>query len=97
MTKWVLVMGNVPVDDRGGGRDNWMVKVLRPEQINFNPMAFLMCVLVSTLLLSGIKESKIVTNHLTAFKMTIIAMTIGTGLGLMEVQNLTPFLPSIPN
>jgi len=70
----------------------WVEKILQPGW-SFNPMSFLLSAMVALLLLCGAKESKVVTNYFTLFKVVIvIAMTL-TGLGLLEVQNLKPYLP----
>ncbi|KAL7524014.1 hypothetical protein ACHAWF_001368, partial [Thalassiosira exigua] len=69
-----------------------MERVLRPGW-GFNPMAFLLSAAVWALLLGGVKESNVVTNHFTAFKVAIVLLMTLAALGLNSPQNLTPFLP----
>jgi len=81
----------------GGTKDGLMARILQHPGgggTSFNPMAFLLCAMVSMLLLCGVKESKAVTNYFTAVKVAVILTMILTGLGLLDVRNLRPFLPS---
>jgi len=105
MVEWMLTKSADDIDMSTGmsgssfevehaADDGWLARVLRPGLGSFNPMAFLLCAFVTMLLLGGVKESKAVTNYFTAFKMVIVAAMILTGLGLFEIQNLKPFLPS---
>lgn len=72
--------------------DRWVARILRPGW-NFNPLAFLLAASASMLLLNGAKESKAVTNYVTAFMVVSVVAISATGLGLLEVRNLSPFLP----
>ena len=59
----------------------------------FNPMACAIAALTTALLLSGAKESQLVTNYFTAFKCAFVFAMTGVALGLFESANLTPFVP----
>jgi APA family basic amino acid/polyamine antiporter len=45
------------------------------------------------LLLGGVKESKVITNYFTAFKVAFVAFMTSMAFGLMDPKNLTPFVP----
>jgi APA family basic amino acid/polyamine antiporter len=48
---------------------------------------------MSGLLLGGVKESKVITNYFTAFKVMFVAFMTSMAFGLMDPKNLTPFVP----
>ena len=66
---------------------------LKPNHSTFNPMACAIAALTTALLLSGAKESQIVTNYFTAFKCAFVFIMAGGALGLFEAANLKPFVP----
>ncbi|KAL3826248.1 hypothetical protein ACHAXA_006276 [Cyclostephanos tholiformis] len=93
--------GTYPMGDDGGSgtyrpdeydRHSWAVRLLRPGW-NFNPLAFLLAASTSMLLLNGVKESKAVTNYVTAFMVASVVGIAFVALGLLEARNLSPFLP----
>ena len=66
---------------------------LKPNHSTFNPMACAIAALTTALLLSGAKESQMVTNYFTAFKCAFVFVMTGVALGLFEPANLKPFVP----
>ena len=76
----------------GSSSSGWLVHFLRPG-LNFNPMAFLVSTAMAGLLLGGVKESKVITNYFTAFKVAFVAFMTSMAFGLMNPMNLTPFVP----
>jgi len=92
-------------DDHGSATDDfdsgtatststWLETFVRPGFWNFNPLATVIATVSVLILLSGVKESKAVTNFFTVTKVLLVSfMTI---LGLILIQpssNLVPFLP----
>ena len=60
---------------------------------NLNPMAGCMSVACVLLLMDGVKESKMVTNVITAIKVALVVFMIVGGFVLWNGSNLQPFLP----
>mmetsp|Transcript_17219 Transcript_17219/g.19930 ORF Transcript_17219/g.19930 Transcript_17219/m.19930 type:complete len:681 (-) Transcript_17219:49-2091(-) len=61
---------------------------------NFNPMATLVSAASVALLMSGVKESKSVTNFFTVTKVIVVGlMAIGGLILMLPRQNLVPFIP----
>ena len=81
--------GTTTYDD---GSSRWAARLLRPGW-NFNPLAFLLAASASMMLLNGARESKVVTNYVTALMVASVASISLGGLGLLEAGNLIPFLP----
>ena len=92
-------------DNHGSATDNfdsgtatststWLETFVRPGFWNFNPLDTVITTVSVLILLSGVKESKAVTNFFTVTKVLLVSfMTI---LGLILIQpssNLVPFLP----
>ena len=104
MVEWILLALSEASSSSSSGVDNknnnnvdeddgWMLRrILRPGW-NFNPLAFILSLLVTMVLLRGVKESKTVTNYFTVLKIMGILLMTMTGFSLLEVPNLTPFLP----
>lgn len=58
-----------------------------------NLPAVAIVVLMSTILVIGIKESATVNNFIVAFKLTIILLIVGVGLSHITTANWHPFIP----
>ena len=86
MVEWIITKPGID-------NDGLFAHILQPGY-SFNPLSFLLSALVSTLLLGGVKESKAVTNYGAALTMLLVVTIISAGLGLLELHNLKPFLPS---
>ncbi len=59
----------------------------------FNLPAFLIVLICSSLLIFGVKESANVNNIIVAIKVGVILLFIAFGLGHINWENLTPFIP----
>ena len=74
------------------GAGDWVSRFLDPGY-GFNPMAFLISIITSSLVYGGVQESKIVTDVFTWLKVLLVVfMSIG-GLLLLKPSNLKPFVP----
>lgn len=62
--------------------------------LNFNPLALLISMTATTLLLKGVKESKAVTNFFTFAKVGLVLFFILGGFWFYNPANQTPLLPS---
>jgi len=63
------------------------------SDLGSNVFACLISVVTVALLAGGVKESKQVTNVMTALKIVLVVFMIVAGLFLMDTSNLTPFIP----
>ena len=66
----------------------------KPNRTTFNPMACGIAALTTALLLSGAKESQLVTNYFTAFKCIFVVVMTAVALGLFDPTHMTPFVPA---
>jgi APA family basic amino acid/polyamine antiporter len=80
---------NAPIDYIKG--EGW---IITGSIINF-PAVFII-VLLSTLLVKGIKESAGLNNVIVAIKVIVILLFIGFGLSYIDVSNWKPFIPPNP-
>lgn len=79
-------------DSSSDGGTSYIISFLNPGYA-LNPMAFLVSTAATMLLLSGVKESKSITNFFTSVKVILVLfMGIG-GLTLLQPANLKPFIP----
>mmetsp|Transcript_36566 Transcript_36566/g.43686 ORF Transcript_36566/g.43686 Transcript_36566/m.43686 type:complete len:423 (-) Transcript_36566:444-1712(-) len=74
---------------------NWLGYFVQPGFWNFNPLATIVATVTVLLLLTGVKESKTITNFFTLTKVTLVSFMTILGLILLQPsENLTPFLPA---
>ena len=81
------------IDDSSQYGASVLLHILDPGY-GINPMAFLVSTSSVLLLLVGVKESKGVTNIMTALKIVIVLFMCIGALFLMEKENLQPLLPA---
>lgn len=89
---WGIKMVEWIIATHGIDSDGLVAHILKPGY-SFNPLSFLLSAMVSMLLLSGVKESKAVTNWGATVTVLLVVMITLTGLGFAEQQNLKPLLP----
>lgn len=63
-----------------------------PEGV-FNVPAFLIVVVISMLLITGVNESAFVNNIFVAIKLSVVALFIGVGVFYIQWDNYFPFIP----
>jgi len=71
---------------------DWVSKYLDPGY-GFNPMAFMVSLVTSSLVFSGVKESKIATDIFTWVKVLLVAFMAIGGLFLFDSSNVKDFAP----
>lgn len=59
----------------------------------FNFPAVFIVILVSTLLMGGIKQSALINNIVVVIKVGVILLFIGFGLSYINLENWTPYIP----
>lgn len=62
--------------------------------IIFDLPAFAINILITWLVFTGVKESRNASNIMVIVKLAIIALVIAVGLGYIDIDNWTPFLPN---
>lgn len=70
---------------------HWVHKYLDLDPIS--PLAFVISLASTLLLMNGVKESKAVTNFFTFTKCTIVAFMVIAGFFFVDPTNYTPFIP----
>ncbi len=60
----------------------------------FNFPAVFIVVLISTLLMGGIKQSALINNIVVVIKVGVILLFIGFGLSYINLENWTPYIPA---
>jgi len=79
-------------DDGDGRGDSWFQFALDPG-FGINPCAFLVSFASVFLLLSGVKESKNVTNFFSALNVSLVCFMATASLILARRDNMKPFIP----
>jgi len=79
-------------EDGNVGDAPTMLVLLAEGKLWFNPLAFIIAAGTVGLLLSGIKESKRVTNFFTFVKISVVMFMIFVSFCNVQPKNWTPFL-----
>jgi len=73
---------------------SWIHSMLsEPGGTSLSPLAFVIAVVSTWLLLHGVKESKAVTNFITVAKCLVVMFMVGTALLDIRLENWVPFTP----
>ena len=63
-------------------------------RIIFDLPAFAINILITWLVFTGVKESRNASNIMVVVKLSIIGLVIAVGLGYIDIDNWTPFMPN---
>ena len=83
-------LANTPGEEMTAWTSAPMVKGLR---IIFDLPAVMINVIITWLVIVGVKESKNVSNIMVMIKLIIIALVIGVGVFYVDIDNWKPFMP----
>ena len=70
---------------------HWVQKYIQLDPIS--PLAFIISLASTLLLMNGVKESKAVTNFFTFTKCAIVAFMVTAGFFFVDTANYKPFIP----
>ena len=79
----------------GEGLKAWnSAPMLGGLRIIFDLPAFAINILITWLVYTGVKESRNASNIMVVVKLAIIGLVIAVGLGYIDIDNWTPFMPN---
>jgi len=91
VVEWLV--SDIHLDADGSDSTSSLVLSILDPGYALNPMAFLVSAVSTVLLLSGVNESKSVTNFFTSVKVLLVVFMGLGGLVLLKPANLKPFIP----